>query len=201
MPLKLWHYNKFQSTLPLRGATRTASPCALSWIFQSTLPLRGATWGAGYFSWSGYHFNPRSPYGERRGATMITAADVVISIHAPLTGSDRYRVQPVDRLPADFNPRSPYGERHGKARFFSRVDIFQSTLPLRGATVFHAIFLLITRFQSTLPLRGATPTGQRAGQQLLFQSTLPLRGATTLRAWSTIHYIISIHAPLTGSDH
>ena len=88
MPLKLWHYNKFQSTLPLRGATcfdaghadgapnfNPRSPYGerLHVLFsggningfQSTLPLRGATGAGG-----------KRPYVEK------------ISIHAPLTGSD-----------------------------------------------------------------------------------------------------------------
>src|SRR5699024_8433460 len=83
------------------------------------------------------HFNPRSPYGERlkftvtvstdhtfqstlplRGAT-ITGRKIrhpyIISIHAPLTGSDKiaWAMMPQSGY---FNPRSPYGER--QLRFF-----------------------------------------------------------------------------------
>ena len=78
------------------------------------------------------HFNPRSPYGERlwiklwtmiyrkfqstlplRGATpqsLMRREWLSISIHAPLTGSDRGGTRCVCR-PVYFNPRSPYGER------------------------------------------------------------------------------------------
>ena len=58
-----------------------------------------------------------------------------------------------------------------------------------------------SRFQSTLPLRGATLTGDRTDTIAdRFQSTLPLRGATMyLRYVGALHFI-SIHAPLTGSD-
>ena len=38
-----YQYNKFQSTLPLRGATTSTPKFTLRVIFQSTLPLRGAT--------------------------------------------------------------------------------------------------------------------------------------------------------------
>ena len=78
-------------------------------------------------------FNPRSPYGERppyygacgfrvefqstlplRGATRKAAAEQCngyhISIHAPLTGSDRAICGQLIHS-VDFNPRSPYGER------------------------------------------------------------------------------------------
>ena len=56
-----------------------------------------------------------------------------------------------------FNPRSPCGERlyDGLARCIN--EVFQPTLPLRGATIagLVAAFVLLW-FQPTLPLRGAT---------------------------------------------
>ena len=81
----------FQSTLPARGATRTATHKRRRERFQSTLPARGAT-----FCWSrsrlaGRHFNPRSPHGERLKADDFPALVVRISIHAPRTGSDCWR--------------------------------------------------------------------------------------------------------------
>ena len=79
--------------------------------FQSTLPLRGATGAVPVFFGGCYDFNPRSPYGERqrkaaigpndnqfqstlplRGATgvsLYSPSKCSISIHAPLTGSDK----------------------------------------------------------------------------------------------------------------
>ena len=59
--------------------------------------------------------------------------DTGISIHAPLTGSDRKH----DRQrtgPMYFNPRSPYGERPADGFCLTEKKTFQSTLPLRGAT-------------------------------------------------------------------
>ncbi len=167
--------------------------------FQSTLPLRGATYS---FLWSRLHrrdFNPRSPYGERRsrpkipiqpprfqstlplrGATRAGQQllnSFVISIHAPLTGSDFHQL----------TQKSPPTK-------------FQSTLPLRGATMVSSFPHGQRGFQSTLPLRGATrwinkwkrsphfnprsPYGERLYVITVwiapnrFQSTLPLRGAT-----------------------
>ena len=102
-----------------------------------------------------FHFNPRSPCGERR--------------------------ENPPRLPfyLDFNPRSPCGERPLLHRYASSDYLFQSTLPVRGATVeiggdttqlsisIHApragsdqsltiMIATMRRFQSTLPVRGAT---------------------------------------------
>ena len=56
--------------------------------------------------------------------------------------------------------------------------LFQSTLPLRGATCMFRENLVWVKFQSTLPLRGATRRLRLVSPQSEFQSTLPLRGAT-----------------------
>ena len=95
----------FQSTHPLRGATKTFTISTLSIMFQSTHPLRGATRkGQKLQKWLG-RFNPRTPCEVRhndnkavqdelefqsthplRGATikpMYLAAAAAVSIHAP----------------------------------------------------------------------------------------------------------------------
>ena len=56
---------KFQSTLPARGATMPTAFIAFLMVFQSTLPARGAT-----------RRRKRDVHGD------------AISIHAPRTGSD-----------------------------------------------------------------------------------------------------------------
>ena len=150
-------------------------------------------------------FNPRSPHGERPRLHRRECRLLLISIHAPRTGSD--------------------------ATYFAMQiasDVFQSTLPARGATppdtiiIAQGIYISIhaprtgsdalalsstlgeDRFQSTLPARGATstltssrwrrknfnprsPHGERRTQTATsergkrFQSTLPARGATSRR--------------------
>ncbi len=168
------------------------------------------------------NFNPRSPCGERQEHTAASLGHSEISIHAPLAGSDR-RWGLTPRVLLDFNPRSPCGERLIAVPRVSNLlgisihaplagsdpatttapsmpRIFQSTLPLRGATVAGNVKGFVTKFQSTLPLRGATTTHYTPPRPLQFQSTLPLRGAT----WRIHHHAwfmgISIHAPLAGSD-
>ena len=103
--------DKFQSTLPVWGATIYAGNETSYSEFQSTLPVWGAT----------FHVCP-SFLPER------------ISIHAPRVGSDR----PNARWGAgdsDFNPRSPCGERPFAAKTYARRLLFQSTLPVWGATI------------------------------------------------------------------
>jgi len=55
-------------------------------------------------------------------------------------------------------------------------------------------------FQSTLPVKGATRSGVGHTGEGVFQSTLPVKGATP--ATDDPHYddAVSIHAPREGSD-
>ena len=101
---------KFQSTLPLRGATPASRRLRDMIEFQSTLPLRGAT-----------HLLPGQPRGKP------------ISIHTPLAGSDHAGTARKGWA-LYFNPHSPCGERLAFCFNRPHSSIFQSTLPLRGAT-------------------------------------------------------------------
>ena len=103
------------------------------------------------------NFNPHSPCGERRAMTRRIWLIFPISIHTPHAGSDvfyrRWRIPP-----ADFNPHSPCGERLEENGVRTLEDVFQSTLPMRGATVTKTKYFEELVFQSTLPMRGATGT-------------------------------------------
>ena len=56
-------------------------------------------------------------------------------------------------------------------------------------------------FQSTLPVRGATNEPSAISFcRVVFQSTLPVRGATGVFVVVDVVHIISIHAPREGSD-
>ena len=106
-------------------------------------------------SWQ--YFNPRSPCGERRSTQKPAQNHQDISIHAPRAGSDHRR--PCVAL-----------HRHE----------FQSTLPVRGATV--------RALESALYRKPISIHAPRAGSDFSFirsdigivgfQSTLPVRGAT-----------------------
>ena len=56
-----------------------------------------------------------------------------ISIHAPRVGSDRRRQRGVNGRKY-FNPRSPCGERPAESGSVDAGVLFQSTLPVWGAT-------------------------------------------------------------------
>ena len=168
------------------------------------------------------YFNPRSPWGERRGV-----------------------IQRLLKFIVNFNPRSPWGERRQHRDFKLYIDGFQSTLPVGGATSVAAPWPQGHEFQSTLPVGGATllwglspphplisihaprggsdtlavtgwkvspdfnprsPWGERlfiphsSFCRIKFQSTLPVGGATFDFGAFSVFFPISIHAPRGGSD-
>ena len=140
--------------------------------------------------------------GSDDGVGSEIGDQLVISIHAPRAGSDPYVVGlgTFNQTISIHAPRA--GSDHHQHPVSVGQLLFQSTLPVRGATgvltdlhlkqliSIHApragsddwaqSWLLRRRkFQSTLPVRGAT-FGQlpRLTTALEFQSTLPVRGAT-----------------------
>ena len=174
---------QFQSTLPLRGATEYfARTHAGAQSISIHTPLAGSDEGHRAAHRRATHFNPHSPCGERLdGLTSTTPTDnfnphspcgerqaaaaspstSFISIHTPLAGSDSYGV-PRGWAVRDFNPHSPCGERRDFKIFDDAEFLFQSTLPLRGATHKIQSSRFDDVFQSTLPLRGATFRGGRS---------------------------------------
>ena len=103
---------------------------------------------------------------------------MVISIHAPRTGSDVTLPQHSQRA----RGISIHAPRTGSdaSRTLQMVEHLA--------------------FQSTLPARGATRTSTGYVRRDAFQSTLPARGATFVDAQKVADKVISIHAPRTGSD-
>ena len=85
-------------------------PAGFLRIFQSTLPVWGATGDICKSLIRRHNFNPRSPCGER----LINSS----------TGN----------CVKNFNPRSPCGERPLRFPACLLALIFQSTLPVWGAT-------------------------------------------------------------------
>ena len=191
------------------------------------------------------YFNPRSPCGERRSGFRSPAYRWTISIHAPRVGSDPRRPPkgpagpPISihapRVGSDVEALetshtgigiSIHAPRVGSdgevAVLHGDIAVFQSTLPVWGATVYagtdfifcnisiHAprvgsdvlvpVFVVYGGFQSTLPVWGATPHYGGSRMETIFQSTLPVWGATQRRHGGPDPHRISIHAPRVGSD-
>ena len=191
-----------------RAGSDMGRHCVLRAItrFQSTLPVRGATISCRVVFCDRISISIHAP---RAGSDVCSLSAYivikVISIHAPRAGSDH---QILSCCPhKNISIHAPRAGSDQLSAVCSRTKLsFQSTLPVRGAT-YECAFLPQTNshfnprspcgerlaacacaapavaFQSTLPVRGATLRWcKRAGGKQIFQSTLPVRGATRFRA-------------------
>ena len=102
----------------------------------------------------------------------------MISIHAPLTGSDQLSNMDASRV-IDFNPRSPYGERPLHRIFLPQIPDFNPRSPYGER---HPVYYFV--HFPTHHFNPRSPYGERH-----FDDLKRIDAAR-----------ISIHAPLTGSD-
>ena len=139
------------------GARPLWLPSTVLWdIFQPTRPLRGATSGNTVTFTEGEYFNPRAPCGARR--------------RKPDDSCGRY---------PDFNPRAPCGARRAVRGGDRRIEKFQPTRPLRGAT--HAAVGLFG--------------------DAIISTHAPLAGRDYIELLTYMRdSLISTHAPLAGRD-
>ena len=148
----------------------------------------------------GFNFNPHSPCGERPVCFERHHLGRSISIHTPLAGSDGTGRSRVWRR-SYFNPHSPCGERLFCTRSMNGKNVFQSTLPLRGATTdrfggLHARFISIHT-----PLAGSdTAANMMLAGMPDFNPHSPCGERRLAVAGHRTPVRISIHTPLAGSD-
>ena len=146
---------EFQSTRPVRGATLPGGKVIFVELFQSTRPVRGATVSrvrsrpaarvSIHAPRAGRDLRlqliqallPVSIHAPRAGRDLVFSffsTATIVSIHAPRAGRDGsslLRLHP-HRC---FNPRAPCGARPVPPHHLDRLPQFQSTRPVRGATL------------------------------------------------------------------
>ena len=119
----------FQSTRPMRGATKGLVESLEDMMFQSTRPMRGATRSRGVCCPASGCFNPRAiwirrttsnvsihaPHAGRDLMDMPQLNAMRVSIHAPHAGRD-LRQPPKQWGKSGFNPRAPCGARPAASR-------------------------------------------------------------------------------------
>ena len=173
------------------------------YLFQSTLPVRGATRECLHKWRRKNNFNPRSPCGERLAGFGHFYSVGKFQSTLPVRGAT-LRKYLHHRKQSHFNPRSPCGERRDSRRKAGGLSQFQSTLPVRGATVNLCAKGDVASISIHAPRAGSdyapetskktrknfnprSPCGERQQRCTLdlsipeFQSTLPVRGATGIR--------------------
>ena len=124
----------FQSTRPLRGAT----PCCQGLQHDLQISIHAPLAGRDECPINSFatliDFNPRAPCGARPGGVL------------PMAGGQKY-----------FNPRAPCGARRaGPAAFGADGLNFNPRAPCGARPALQAVMRAGLEFQSTRPLRGAT---------------------------------------------
>ena len=132
----------FQSTRPMRGATFLNATSECRKVFQSTRPMRGATFR-------------RARYGRL----------CHVSIHAPHAGRDRQGGADTGRHRC-FNPRAPCGARPSLNELLWCRAGFQSTRPMRGATLTYLWISFIA-----LSFNPRAPCGARPASSIILRPT------------------------------
>ena len=214
---------EFQSTRPIRGATpRCPGACPWPPYFNPRAPY-GARHGQKLDKLKVSDFNPRAPYGARRSHGSQSFPKISISIHAPHTGRDGHQITSLSQFIISIH--APHtGRDDSESYVAAEVLAFQSTRPIRGATVpafavsavpdisIHAphtgrdYMATPARLPSVRYFNPRAPYGARLlrpailGGLPVFQSTRPIRGATNYVSVWPGSLCISIHAPHTGRD-
>ena len=191
-------------------------------LFQSTLPMRGATRQVQTSGHLQFYFNPRSPCGERQVKRWCFSMGGSISIHAPHAGSDDSAISRATEL-NNFNPRSPCGERRGILLWGWLPPEFQSTLPMRGATgcktrtawsypisihaphagsdLFEGYMRRVDRISIHAPHAGSDAYPCLCISRCWISIHAPHAGSDTIAIITVpVYFPISIHAPHAGSD-
>ena len=128
----------------------------LIFIISIHAPLTGCDKIRSLFSSVPSNFNPRTPYGMRHVCAIFVVLQSYISIHAPLTGCDDENSKQI--YPTTYiSIHAPLTGCDEDSKEFRRfLEEFQSTHPLRDATLSTISLTFSSKFQSTHPLRDAT---------------------------------------------
>ena len=108
----VFNFNDFNPRSPRRERLITITTSAWEWTISIHAPREGSDSVPSMRSALPGYFNPRSPRRERPYSDFGFVCSHIISIHAPREGSDA----PEEELPDE-------------------EDVFQSTLPAKGATI------------------------------------------------------------------
>ena len=122
----------FQSTHPVRGATRSRAEDQAGQEISIHAPRAGCDAARRTLSAVSAHFNPRTPCGVRLDPARISCFCANFNPRTPC-GVRPHQSTTAHKM-GDFNPRTPCGVRRETHAIDCKVCEFQSTYPVRGAT-------------------------------------------------------------------
>ena len=188
----------FQSTLPLRGATGHLQRGQKDTGISIHAPLAGSDIVPNRTLYESFNFNPRSPCGERQRAVHFMSRPKDFNPRSPC--GERLNTLNELAKALDFNPRSPCGERRECCRVCAMSYYFNPRSPCGERRLSVTGHFYPIGFQSTLPLRGATHPSHHIFCRRIISIHAPLAGSDEDIPYFLNAYRISIHAPLAGSD-
>ena len=100
----------------------------------------------------------------------------------------------------NFNPRSPWGERQSVSSDVHSDFVFQSTLPVGGATRIPILVILTMLISIHAPRGGSDVKSPDARLQDPISIHAPRGGSDPYFIPTGVARLISIHAPRGGSD-
>ena len=170
-------FAEFQSTRPVRGATRNQQTVENSRKISIHAPRAGRDFRWLRGSSVRPNFNPRAPCGARQRSEDQTKGE-------------RY-----------FNPRAPCGARLLQSGKMSQQQLFQSTRPVRGATSAPGILHPPKQISIHAPRAGRDRV-VCAAQEVVhdFNPRAPCGARRQRGAFRQRLSRISIHAPRAGRD-
>ena len=137
--------------------------------------------------------------GRDAGDKYITGSNC-ISIHAPLAGCDVEHIQHTVWFSPYFNPRAPCGARLFRCCKMFLPTRFQSTRPVRGATVQMLQDVLANEISIHAPRAGRDRRVSRASKAPRISIHAPRAGRDRRLRLYRADPEISIHAPRAGRD-
>ena len=182
----------------MRGATPLWSVPVPLTRFQSTRPMRGAT-KTRMCTPTRVIVSIHAPHAGRDTDVSTYVRKNDVSIHAPHAGRDR--VAALSRYVAGrFNPRAPCGARQQGASSWAVRRCFNPRAPCGARRMGTYLSTSSDGFQSTRPMRGATCLCGRYRHYADVSIHAPHAGRDQAATLSDLFGKVSIHAPHAGRD-
>ena len=194
-----YRIRSFQSTRPMRGATAAGMITHRTAAVSIHAPHAGRDRRPMRNTQTISSFNPRAPCGARHTTSTPSASMCAVSIHAPHAGRDSTSATRGFPL-SSFNPRAPCGARPLTYWKKGDTECFNPRAPCGARPCARAWAYADAPFQSTRPMRGATLAPLLHCLRIYVSIHAPHAGRDTILTFPASAAAVSIHAPHAGRD-
>ena len=194
-------HESFQSTPPVRGATKDMAYENATTAISIHAPRAGGDHVGGRPRIQVQHFNPRPPCGGRPTFSTNTPPTSWHFNPRPPCGGRQVNADEQSNRLYNFNPRPPCGGRLSAVeKSLGLGNDFNPRPPCGGRLPWRGYPFPTLKFQSTPPVRGATLDYKLHIGQVEISIHAPRAGGDRISSLAPITGRISIHAPRAGGD-